>query len=382
MIDRPLLVRSIETAIERSPVTCILGPRQCGKTTVGKMVAYSIESTYYDLENPVDAAALDLSAMTTLQNSKGLIVIDEIQRQPNLFPILRVLADDQERPFKFLILGSANPHLVKGTSESLAGRVEFIDMSGFQLDEVGVDSSQKLWLRGCFPPSFLAKDDASSDAWRSNYLRSLLERDIPQLGISIPAETLRRFWTMLAHYHGRIWNAAPFSSSLGLASPTIGRYLDILTGAYMLRRLAPWHENIKKRQMKAPKIYVRDSGLLHTLLSLNGHAILTHPMLGASWEGFVIEQIAMKLAQQCYYWGTHAGAELDILVLLNGKRYGFEIKYADAPRLTKSMTIALDDLGLEKIFIVFPGNKSYAVDEKIAALCLRDLPDTLIELQH
>ena len=382
MLDRPDLFQRIKTAIQRSPVTSILGPKQCGKTTVGRMVADSIPSTYFDLENPLDAASLGQSAMTTFFNSEGLIVIDEIQRQPELFQILRVLADDRERQFKFLTLGSADPYLVRGTSESLAGRVEFIDMSGFTLEEVGLHEYKKLWIRGGFPPSYLASDDLSSDVWRQNYLRTFLERDIPQLGFVIPSETLRRFWTMVAHYHGRIWNASPFSSSLGLSAQTVRRYLDILTGAYMLRQLAPWFENIKKRQIKAPKFYIRDTGLLHTLLSLNGDAVLTHPMLGASWEGFIIEQILTTLqTHDCYYWGTHAGAELDLLIFSKGKKYGFEIKYTDAPQITKSMSISINDLGLERIFIVFPGTKSFFLGDNIYALCLQDLPHMLSELK-
>ncbi|NOY57841.1 MAG: ATP-binding protein [Calditrichaeota bacterium] len=382
-MKRAEIVHRIHTALLRAPVTSILGPRQCGKTTLGRMIASDIPSTYFDLENPLDASALSASAMTTLENSDGLIIIDEIQRQPELFPILRVLADRSDRQFRFLILGSADPYLVKGTSESLAGRVEFVDISGFTIQEIGYNDYKKLWLRGGFPPSFLADNEEDSYAWRSNYLRTFLERDIPQLGIAIPAETLRRFWTMIAHYHGKIWNASPFSASLSLSSQMIRRYLDILTGAYMLRRIPPWHENIKKRQIKAPKIYLRDTGILHVLLALRKDAIITHPILGASWEGFVIEQILTLLqTREFYFWGTHAGAELDLLIFLHGKRYGFEVKYSDAPKRTKSMIIALHDLGLDELFVVFPGSSSYQMHDKITALGLADLAAIMLKIKQ
>lgn len=382
MIERADLLEKVKTAIHRNPVTSILGPRQCGKTTIGRMIAEAFPSTYFDLENPLDSAALGLSAMTTLQNSSGLIVIDEIQRQPELFPILRVLSDDVSKKFKFLILGSADPFLVKGTSESLAGRVEFVDMSGFTLEETGAQHFQKLWLQGGFPLSYLARDDASSEAWRQNYTRTFLERDIPAFGISIPAETLRRFWTMLAHYHGNVWNSSPFSSSLGFSAQTIRRYLDILTSAYMVRQLAPWFENIKKRQVKAPKVYIRDTGILHSLLSLHGDSILTHPKLGSSWEGFVMEQIHSILQMRdTYYWATHSGAELDLFTIVRGKRFGFEIKYTDAPRQTKSMIIAQQDLGLDMLFVVFPGDKSYQINDKLFALGIFDLGKILKKIK-
>jgi len=306
--------------------------------------------------------------MTVLERLEGLIVIDEIQRQPQLFEVLRVLVDRPEQAARFLVLGSASPHLVKGCSESLAGRIGFVDLTGFTLGEVG--EREKLWLRGGFPKSFLASDDSSSLVWRQDFIRTFLERDIPQLGITVPAETLRRFWVMIAHYHGQVWNAAEFARALGASENTARRYLDILAGAYMVRVLPPWFENLKKRQVKAPKIYLRDSGLLHALLQLAGlHDIQGHPKVGASWEGFVLEQILGELdARNAYFWATHGGAELDLLVMHAGKRLGFEIKYTDAPKLTRSMRVALSDLELEHLWVVYPGRDSYPLDNNVTAV--------------
>jgi predicted AAA+ superfamily ATPase len=310
--------------------------------------------------------------MTALEPLKGLVIIDEIQRKPDLFEILRVLVDRPDNKAQFLALGSASPELVKGTSESLAGRIGFVDLSGFTLEEIGAKKRDRLWNRGGLPRSYLAPSNAASGDWRQDFIRTFLERDIPQLGITIPSETLRRFWTMVAHYHGQVWNAAEFARSLGASENTARRYLDILSGAYMVRVLPPWFENLKKRQVKAPKIYIRDSGILHALLQLvTPRDLLGHPKLGASWEGFALEH-ALNLinTRDAYYWATHGGAELDLLIFASGKRFGFEIKYTDAPGLTRSMRIALEDLRLDHLWIVYPGRETYPLHERVAAIPL------------
>jgi len=378
-IPRPAVLAQIARALDVHPVAALLGPRQCGKTTLARMIAEQQPSTYFDLENPVDVRRLS-APLTVLETLPGLVILDEVQRQPELFELLRVLVDRPQNSAHFLLLGSASPQLVRGVSESLAGRIGFVDLSGFDLAEVGAAQRDRLWLRGGFPRSFLAGDDSASMTWRQGFIRAFLERDIPQLGISIPAETLRRFWTMIAHYHGQVWNAAEFARSLGASEVTARRYLDILAGAYMVRVLPPWFENIGKRQVKSPKIYIRDSGILHGLLQMGDLPELqSHPKLGASWEGFAIEQIIRLLdTRDAYFWSTHGGAELDLLVLTGGRRYGFEIKYADAPGTSRSMQVALRDLGLEHLWIVYPGQHEYALDERITALPLGALPQIAI----
>ena len=369
MIPRPQAYKNITKILELFPVAALLGPRQCGKTTLARIIAEKNPSTFFDLENPVDVARLS-APMSVLENIKGLVIIDEIQRKPELFELLRVLADRADNPAKFLILGSASPDMVKGASESLAGRIGFTDLSGFNLWEAGVENRDSLWVRGGFPNSFLAPDDNGSMVWRENFIRTFLERDIPQLGISIPSETLRRFWTMIAHYHGRVWNAAQFARSMGTSEITARRYLDILAGAYMVRVLPPWFENLRKRQVKAPKIYIRDSGIFHALLQLeNLSDIQGHPMLGSSWESFALEHVVGAFNNRdIYFWATHAGAELDLLVMSKGKRYGFEFKYADAPGTTRSMRTAINDLSLEYLWVVYPGKEEYALDETISVI--------------
>jgi len=371
MISRPAALERIAAAFNVHPIAALLGPRQCGKTTLAKIIAEGEPSTYFDLENPVDLRRLS-APLRTLEELDGLVIIDEIQRRPNLFELLRVLVDRIRNRARFLILGSASPGLVRGVSESLAGRIGFVDLSGFDLVEVGIDKRSRLWVRGGFPRSFLAEDEASSMSWRENFIRTFLERDIPQLGINIPAETLRRFWTMISHYHGQIWNAAHFARSLGTSENTARRYLDILAGSYMVRVLPPWFENIRKRQVKAPKIYIRDSGIMHNLLQISTLADLQgHPKLGSSWEGFCLENLISVLeTRNIYFWATHAGAELDLLVMVAGKRYGFEFKYADAPGITRSMHIAISDLDLEHLWVVYPGREEYAIADKISTVPL------------
>jgi predicted AAA+ superfamily ATPase len=374
MIDRPLYLDRIRKSFRVHPVTALMGPRQCGKTTLARLLASREPTTYFDLENPADRARL-ANPMQTLESVKGLVIIDEMQRQPALFEVLRVLADRPRRPARFLVLGSASPSLVKGVTESLAGRVGFVDMSGFNPGETGEKNIRQLWIRGGFPRSYLAPDGKASLGWRTDFIRTFLERDIPQLGISIPSETLRRFWTMTAHFHGQVWNAAEFARSLGSAENTARRYLDILAGAYMLRILPPWFENLGKRQVKAPKIYLRDSGILHSLLQIADlHAIQGHPKLGASWEGFALEQLLTLLdTRDAYFWATHSGAELDLLVFRGGKRYGFEFKYADAPAMTRSMHIALEDLRLDRLWVIHPGEKSWPAHEKVTVSPLSEI---------
>ncbi len=371
MIPRPDYLNSLRTALRRSPVTVLLGPRQCGKTTLARLLEKDSAATYFDLESRQDLARLQNPELA-LSSTGDLVIIDEIQRLPVLFDVLRVLVDREPEKRRFLILGSASPDIVRNVSESLAGRVEFIDLAGFNLMEVGPDSATTLWLKGGYPRSFLATRDADSFAWREGFIRTFLERDIPQLGISIPAPAMRRFWTMLAHFHGQIWNASELARSMGTSDKTARNYLDILTGTYMVRQLQPWYQNVGKRQVKAPKIYLRDTGLLHNLLSLpNYEALNSHPRVGASWEGFVMEQLLLTIRPgAAYFWATYQGAEIDLFFIHHGKRFGIEIKYSESPKATRSAQIALNDLGLQHLWLVHPGNHTYPVDEKISALPL------------
>jgi hypothetical protein len=334
------------------------------------------DATYFDLESQADLQRLQNPEMM-LGSLKGLAVLDEIQVMPNLFNVLRVLADRPRNPARFLILGSASPDIVKRTSESLAGRVEFVELGGFDLQETGAGAWKSLWLRGGFPRSYLAGSAADSEAWREGFLKTFLERDIPQLGISIPAAAMRRFWTMLSHYHGQNWNASELARSMGLSDKTVRSYLDILTGTYMVRQLQPWHENIGKRQVKSPKIYLRDSGILHALMSVGDDmALQAHPRLGASWEGFALEMtLRMLQPGEAYFWRTHSGAELDLLVNLRGRRFGFEFKYSEAPRITRSAHTAVSDLQLDHAWVVYPGEYSFPIDGKITAMPLAKIPE-------
>lgn len=366
---RPEYEAEISLSMAANPVTAILGPRQCGKTTIARKLAAENSSVFFDLEDPDDFELLKNSAKQILSQQTGLVVIDEVQRLPELFPLLRVLADQQNVDRKFLLLGSASPELMRNSSETLAGRIGFVDLTGFRLDEVGIENLSALWLRGGFPRSYLADDDQQSYQWRQDFIRTFLERDLNLLGFNLSAPMMRRFWMMLAHYHGQIWKASEFARSLGVSEPTVKSWLDILTGAYMVRQIQPWFENLQKRQVKAPKIFIRDSGLLHALLSMPDHEIQTNPKLGASWEGFTIEQIINRLkSRDYYYWRTHAGLELDLMVLKNGKRLGFEIKYSETPKVTRSMHQIIDDLKLDQFYIVYQGKHRLALEEKIQLL--------------
>jgi len=374
MIERPFYIKQISDATRRSPITALIGPRQSGKTTLARMFAAGRNTVFFDLESQIDLNRLQ-NPQLMLGSLQNLVIIDEIQEMPELFRILRVLVDRAENKTRFLILGSASPDLVKNASESLAGRVEFVELSGFGLHETGIDRSDVVWLRGGFPRSFLAESDEDSMAWREGFIRTFLERDIPQLGITIPSVAMRRFWTMLAHYHGQTWNASELARSMGLTDKTVRSYLDILTGTFMVRQLQPWHENIGKRQVKAPKIYLRDAGILHSLLSLPDlHSLSGHPRVGASWEGFALEQILQIVRpHQAFFWATHTGAELDLFFLYQGRRHGVEFKFSEAPRVTRSMLIALEDLSLDHMWIIYPGRHPFPVRENISVWPLQDI---------
>jgi len=366
MINRADVKIHIDQALDRSRAVALLGPRQCGKTTLARELVDINSSNYFDLEDTASFIALS-EPKSMLAPLKGLVVIDEVQRQPDLFPILRVLLDRRPLPAKFLILGSASIDLLRQSKEFLAGRLEIITIGGFGLKEAGLKNSDRLWLRGGLPLSFLAKDDHASFIWRKNYIQLFLERDLAQQGINIPAVALHRFWTMLAHGHGQIWNAVPFASSFGVSEHTMRKYLDILTGSFMVRQLQPWHVNIKKRQVKAPKVYIRDTGLLNSLLGLKTAGdVFRHPQCGSSWEGFVIEEVIRSIdPDDVYFWATHNGAEIDLVFSKSGRMYGVEVKRADAPTMTPSMRIALEDLKLEGIAVIYPGQKRYSLHKKI-----------------
>lgn len=384
IVPRPDAMDRIARSFQVHPVVALLGPRQCGKTTLAReFIAGKTGWTFFDMESAAGRRAL-ASPEEELGRRTGHAVIDEVQRQPAIFEALRVLVDRPDASSRYLLLGSASPVLARGAQETLAGRVGVANLSGFHLGEIGAASTEggrqnwrTLWERGGFPRSFLALDDELSAIWREDFVSSFLERDIPQLGITTPAEALRRFWTMIAHYHGQVWNAAEFARALGSNRPTARRYLDILSGAFMVRVLPPWIENLKKRQIKAPKIYLRDSGLLHTLLEIpSADAFTGHIKVGASFEGFAIEQVLSCLdVRSAYFWGTQGGAELDLLITHEGKRYGFEVKYSDAPGTTRSMHTAIADLGLEHLWVIYPGSERYRLRDKITAIPIRDLPE-------
>lgn len=377
-MKRDLYLSEIERCFSVNPVCAILGPRQVGKTTLANMFIekfFADGVSRFDLEDPVDLARFENPMLLLSNISEGLIVIDEIQRRPELFPILRVLIDKKERRQKFLILGSASRDLIRQSSETLTGRISYLELPPFTLSEAKDDS--KLLTRGGFPLSFLASDDSKSFLWRQSYITTLLERDIPALGFNIPAQQMRRFWSMLAHYHGQIFNGSELSRSLGLSLHMVKKYLDVLAGTFMIRLLFPWFENLKKRQVKSPKIYFRDSGMLNVLLGIeNYQQMITHPRLGALWEAFALEEIIREFKltnEECFFWATQADAELDLFITKGSKRIGFEFKYADAPKITRSMRVALHDLKLDELFVIYPGDKSFPMDEKITARGLKQI---------
>lgn len=374
-IDRKTDWATLNKLMSVFPVTAILGPRQCGKTTLAQLLAADF---YFDLENPRDLARLEQPQLA-MEDLTGLIVIDEIQRLPDLFPLLRYLVD-QGKKRKFVILGSASRDLIRQSSESLAGRIAYLQLGGFRLSDIDAGDIKSLWWRGGLPPSFLAASDDVSLLWRNQYVTTFLERDIPQLGIAIPARTLRRFWTMLSHYHGHILNYSELGRSFGISDMTVRKYCDILEGTFMVRILQPWYVNIGKRLVKRPKLYLRDSGLFHALQSIeNPEQLYASPRLGASWEGFALECVCRTLGKEdgdLYFWNTHTGAELDLFWQARGQNWGVEFKYEDAPRLTRSMKTAVEDLELERLWVVYPGKAAYPLSENVRVLPLADVPDT------
>jgi hypothetical protein len=376
IVARHRLLQTLRAALERRPVVVLTGPRQCGKTTLARQILDPAAPNYFDLEDPRTRALFE-EPMTALEPLTGLVVIDEVQRAPDLFPLLRVLADRRPLPARFFILGSASGSLLRQSSESLAGRVEHVRMGGFTLDEVDSELAEKLWRRGGFPESLLASDEESSVRWRRDFIETLVERDLPQWGVRTSSAAMRRFWTMVAHYHGQIWNNADPARALGVSEPTVRSYLDLLTDALVLRQLQPWHANLRKRQVKSPKVYVRDTGILHELLGIEDHsALLHHPKLGASWEGFAIEQIlATESHTEASFWATHQGAEIDLLLRRRGKLFGVECKRVDAPQMTPSIRIALEDLGLERVAVVYPGTRRYLVADRVEAVPLATLAE-------
>lgn len=372
IIERKIDLREVKRLIHGFPATAILGPRQCGKTFLSQQIG---ADHYFDLENPRDLMAFD-EPQLLLEQLKGLIVIDEIQRRPDLFPVLRYLIDTHPKQ-KYLILGSASSGLLHQSSESLAGRIAYHYLSGLRIHDVGADKIHTLWIRGGLPRSFLAASSRLSQAWLDNYITTFLEKDIPQLGINISGSTLRRFWLMISHYHGQIINYSEIGRSFGVSDMTVRKYIDILDSSFMVRLLHPWHTNIGKRLVKRPKLYIRDSGIFHRLLSIqNERDLYVHPKIGASWESFALDCVIRELGlspQDAYFWSTHTGAELDLLWQARGKWWGAEFKYSDSPKITKSMLVAIEDLQLAHLWIIIPGNKSFPLRSNITAIPLSDL---------
>jgi hypothetical protein len=381
-LARPAHLSRLRALLRRSPIVAILGARQVGKTTLARDLArdWAKTVTRFDLEDEADLARLQ-DPMLTLRERRGLVILDEVQRRPDLFPTLRVLADRPRRPARFLVLGSASPPLLRQSSESLAGRIAFYEMPGFSLREVGPARRDRLWLRGGFPRSFLAGSEEESRSWRRDFVRTFVERDLPQLGVLVPGATLGRFWSMLAHYHGQIWNSNEFARSFGVSDVTVRKYLDLLTATFVVRQLRPWFENLGKRQVKSPKVYLTDSGLLHTLLGIESSEDLDrHPKVGASFEGFGIQAVVDQLRarwDECHFWATHAGAELDLLVVRGRKRFGFEIKRTVAPGITPSMRGAIEALGLQRLDVIHAGDHTFPLAPRIRAVALRRILEDL-----
>ena len=377
MIERTEHLKELERLLREHRVVAILGARQVGKTTLARVLAARRkgQTTFFDLEDPRDLARL-ADPMLALGDLRGLVVLDEVQRRPDLFPVLRVLADQPRGP-RFLVLGSASPDLLRQTSETLAGRIAFHVLPGLSLDEVGAQAMKRLWERGGFPRSFTARSARASYDWRETFVQTFLERDLPQLGIRVPGMTMRRFWSMLAHYHGQIWNASEFAGSFGVSDMSVRHYLDLLTGTFMVRQLLPWFENTGKRQVKSPKIYLTDSGLMHTLLGLaTAEQIERHPKVGASWEGFGLEMVIRRIEaapEECFFWAVHAGAELDLLVIRRGVRRGFEFKRSSAPALTPSMKAAMQELLLDSLDVIHAGKDTFPLAPGIRAVPLSRL---------
>lgn len=373
MIKRKNSVREINLLLKEYPVVALLGPRQTGKTTIARQLPYD---EFFDLENPRDLARLDTPQLT-LEGCSGLIVIDEVQRKPDLFPLLRYLSDTQKNQ-RYLLLGSASLDLVRYSSETLAGRIAFYYLGGFTKEEVGPESLNKLWLRGGLPPSFLSQSNEKSFRWRQNYFQTYIERDLPDLGVKIPPATLRKFWQMVSHYHANIVNFSDLGRSFGISDTTARRYIELLEGTYLVRSLSPWFVNIGKRLVKRPKIYIRDSGLYHHLLNTESFSALQlHPRLGASWEGFSLETVCGSIHKpdnSFCFWATHNGAEVDLFWQHDGKNWACEFKFADAPKMTRSMSAALESLNLEKMWVVYPGKISYQIHEKIKVVPLKTVP--------
>lgn len=374
MIVRSTDLDRVRAALRRSRVVALLGPRQCGKTTLARQFVPAASVNYFDLEDPASLGRLS-EPETSLRPLRGLVVIDEIQRRPDLFPLLRVLADRRPLPARFLILGSAAPELLRQSSETLAGRLETVPLEGLRLADLGAPAQTRHWLRGGFPLAFTARTEADSLTWRRQFLQTFLERDLPQLGVAIEAVALRRFWNMVAHYHAQTWSGAELARALAISESAVRRYLDLMTGVFMMRQLPPWFENLGKRQVKSPKVYVRDSGLLHALLGLsNARDLEHHPKVGASWEGYAVEEVLKALQpDEAYYWATYQGAELDLLLFKKGRRIGIECKRADAPTLTPSMRIAMDDLKLDELRVVYPGERRYSLGRKVEVVPLRQV---------
>jgi predicted AAA+ superfamily ATPase len=386
MIPRPAHLDALRRHLTRYPVVGIIGARQVGKTTLARALVAQRKgpTTYFDLEDPGDRARL-ADPMLALRRQRGLVVIDEVQRAPGIFETLRVLADRPRSWARFLVLGSASPDLLRQSSETLAGRIVYHELGGLTVEEVGIENADRRWLRGGFPRAYVARSNVASHEWRTGFVRTFLERDLPALGITIGATTLRRFWTMLAHRHGQLWNASEFGRSFGLADTTVRNYLDLLTSALVVRQLRPWHENLSKRQVKAPKTYIVDSGLLHALLNLRTMADLeAHPKVGASWEGFVLEQIVARLGaepEECFFWATHGGAELDLLVVRGRTRLGFEAKRTTSPTVTKSMDVAMQDLKLRRLDVIHAGDATFPMGKAVRAVAMRRLLEDVNRLR-